>query len=112
LAREFIRSGKTTAKLPVSAEPTATIPETSVPLDVAKLNTYERYGLTVVPLFLGLLTVIALGMAAHSSDSSTVYANEPAYEPVGRHRVGFTEPSQQTAGATARADQGKHPRHG
>jgi len=65
LAREFIRSGSSTNKLPAL---TQTQPEEKAPthVDVAKLSVYERYGLTVVPLFLALLTVIALGMAAHS----------------------------------------------
>lgn len=65
LAREFVRSGKATAKLPLPAEPTQTQPE-SKPLDISKLSVYERYGLTIVPLFLGLLTIIALSLAAHS----------------------------------------------
>lgn len=68
LAREFIRSGKATAKLPAASDSsTATTIETSSPLDIAKLNTYERFGLTAVPLILALLTVIALGLAAHSN---------------------------------------------
>src|SRR5262245_16295670 len=67
LAREFVRSGKATAKLPSSSETETTKPE-SAPLDIAKLSIYERYGLTIVPLFLGLLSVIALGLAAHSGD--------------------------------------------
>ena len=70
LAREFVRSGKATARLPLSAEPAEAKPETSLPLDISKLSIYERYGLTIVPLFLGLLTVIALGLAAHSETSS------------------------------------------
>lgn len=71
LAREFVRSGKATAKLP-TVEPAAasTTAEASAPLDISKLNTYERYGLTIVPLFLALLTVIALGLAAHSGQAS------------------------------------------
>lgn len=65
LAREFIRSGNSTTKLSAL---TQTQPEEKAPafVDVAKLSVYERYGLTVVPLFLALLTVIALGLAAHS----------------------------------------------
>lgn len=69
LAREFIKSGKATAKLPSTTAEEPTVE--SAPLDISKLNTYERYGLTVVPLFLGLLSVIALGLAAHSGGDST-----------------------------------------
>ncbi|MBL8187278.1 MAG: hypothetical protein JNK38_04690, partial [Acidobacteria bacterium] len=70
LAREFIRSGTTTSKLPGLTESSEKTTEHVGPLDVAKLSVYERYGLTVVPLFLGLLTVIALGLAAHSETPS------------------------------------------
>lgn len=67
LAREFIRSGTTSPKLPGQAEEKE--PKTKQakgPLDIAKLSVYERYGLTVVPLFLGLLTVVALVLAAQA----------------------------------------------
>lgn len=84
LAREFIRSGKATAKLPAPAE-SELMPE-SGPLDISKMSIYERYGLTVVPLFLGLLTVIALGLAAHSGDESN-----PTPAP-SRPRGGFAPP--------------------
>lgn len=70
LAREFIRSGSTTSKLPGLTESTEKNSDQSAPLDVAKLSVYERYGLTVVPLFLALLTVVALGLAAHSEAPS------------------------------------------
>lgn len=70
LAREFIRSGTTTSKLPGLTETSEKTSDPAGPLDVAKLSVYERYGLTVVPLFLGLLTVIALGLAAHSETPS------------------------------------------
>lgn len=67
LAREFIRSNKSASKLPALSETeTAETEKAPTYVDVSKLSGYERYGLTVVPLFLGLLTVIALGMAAHS----------------------------------------------
>lgn len=67
LAREFIRSGSRTQKLPGLNQANEKEPETTnQPLDIAKLSVYERYGLTVVPLFLALLTVVALGLAAHS----------------------------------------------
>ena len=113
LAREFIRSGKATAKLPSSSDSATGTAEASTPLDIAKLNTYERYGLTVVPLFLGLLTVIALGLAAHSSTNSTMYFSEPVSEPATRHQMGFNPgQTQQTAAANARSNQGKQMRHG
>jgi uncharacterized membrane-anchored protein YhcB (DUF1043 family) len=64
LAREFIRSGKTTSNLPA----TTVISEEKAPahVDVSELSIYERYGLTTVPLFLALLVGVALGLAAHS----------------------------------------------
>ena len=112
LAREFIKSGKATAKLPASSDSsTATTTEASSPLDIAKLNTYERYGLTVVPLFLGLLTVIALGLAAHSGDPGEAARNyqQPYSEPPPKSQgggIGFA-PATQTSGASARTDGGK-----
>jgi len=63
LARDFIRSGQA-PKPAVTTEEVK--PEAVVSIDISKLSIYERYGLTIVPLFLGLLTVIALGLAAHS----------------------------------------------
>lgn len=64
LAREFIRSGKTTLNLSA----TTVVSEEKAPahVDVAELSIYERYGLTTVPLFLALLVGVALGLAAHS----------------------------------------------
>lgn len=75
LAREFIKSGKTTAKIVPPTEPEIAATETPAPLDISKLSIYERYGLTVVPLFLGLLTVIALGLAAHAESTTARTAN-------------------------------------
>lgn len=105
LAREFIRSGKATAKI-VPAQPATAEAEASAPLDIAKLNTYERYGLTVVPLFLGLLTVIALGLAAHSAGGTPIYAETTIFDSPARQPVGFN--SGQTTGATAQDRPGKH----
>lgn len=65
LAREFIRNGKAPAPPPTPEAETASV---QAPIDIANLSIYERYGLTVVPLFLGLLTVIALGLAAHAEE--------------------------------------------
>jgi len=106
LAREFVRTSKTatTALLPKTdptPAPPAPVAAEAAPLDISKMSIYERYGLTVVPLFLGLLTVVALGLAAHSNDSSTVFAGETQYEPATRQPVGFTS-SQ--AGASANGD--------
>lgn len=69
LAREFVRSGKSNVqKMHVPTEPAEQVE--AAPIDVAKLSVYERYGLTIVPLFLAMLTVIALALAAHSESAS------------------------------------------
>lgn len=102
LAREFIRSGKAAATLPSLSEP-ASSPVENTPLDVSKMTIYERYGLTTVPLFLGLLTVLALGLAAHSYKESTVYTVETVHEPTTRQPVGFS--GGQQVGATAKSTQ-------
>lgn len=92
LAREFIRSGKATAKLPSPTESATATSDVSAPLDIAKLSIYERYGLTIVPLFLGLLTVIALGLAAHSGDEQPY---QPEYtQPASRQPIGFNSVQQ------------------
>lgn len=77
LARDFVKAGQTTSTLPAVGSAIVTKPATAEqkkeeasPLDVQGLSVYERYGLTVVPLFLALLTVIALGLAAHSGADS------------------------------------------
>lgn len=75
LAREFIRSGKTTSRLVQQPDLENGVAEPTSSLDIAKLSIYERYGLTIVPLFLGLLTVIALGLAAHSESTIVRTAN-------------------------------------
>jgi len=65
LARAFVRAEK-------SPEIDAGLTRETVifaPLDVRRLNVYERYGLSVMPLFLALLTVIALAIAAHSGNT-------------------------------------------
>lgn len=109
LAREFVRTGKaaTTSLLPKTdptPKPTAAETIEAAPLDISKMTIYERYGLTVVPLFLGLLTVIALGLAAHSGDNSTVYTGESYQEPTTRQPVGFTgSQAQQMADANRSA---------
>jgi len=67
LARAFVR----TEKSPEidAGEIRGTVEPIFAPLDVRRLNVYERYGMTVMPLFLALLTVIALAMAAHSGNA-------------------------------------------
>lgn len=111
LAREFVKSGKATTKLPTASEPAAATTDTSTPLDISKLSTYERYGLTIVPLFLGLLTVVALGLAAHSGDPTPAYTQpypEAPPKPQGGAPIGFTSyPQQQPSGATAETPRGK-----
>jgi hypothetical protein len=75
LARAFVRAEREPeSKLP----PPPLISETApaVPLEVQRLSLYERYGLTVMPLFLALLAVIALAMAAQSGAHSAMLAAE------------------------------------
>jgi hypothetical protein len=69
LARDFVRAEKKPATKATEPKPEAT--PNAAPLDVQKLSTYERYGLTVVPLFLALMTVIALAMAAQSGSTAS-----------------------------------------
>lgn len=73
MAREFIKSD-TKPSGPVNSLPpeSETGPQS---VDVAKLDFYSRFGLTTVPLFLALLTVIALGLAAHSSSGYSPIKN-------------------------------------
>lgn len=111
LAREFVRTNKegVTSLLPQDEPPkpaatASTEFAEAAPLDISKMTIYERYGLTVVPLFLGLLTVIALGLAAHSGTSSSAYFGEPDAPPATRHPVGFTgSQAQQMADANRSA---------
>jgi len=69
LARDFVRAEKKPAAKTAEAQPEAA--PNAAPLDVQKFSTYERYGLTVVPLFLALVTVIALAMAAQSRGATS-----------------------------------------
>jgi hypothetical protein len=64
LARAFVRA----EKIPEieAGETSKTAEPILAQLDVRRLSAYERYGLTVMPLFLALLTLIALAMVAHS----------------------------------------------
>lgn len=114
LAREFIRSGKAAAKVPALPDPADEANENEAePLNIAKMNTYERYGLTTVPLLLGLLTVIALSLAAHSGDSRSF---QPEYtQPASRQPIGFNSVQQPELTAASRKVmdrmQGKGQRH-
>jgi hypothetical protein len=67
LARAFVR-----AERPPEIE-AGEVRETAGPnlslLDARRMSVYERYGLTVMPLFLALLTVIALATAAQSGSA-------------------------------------------
>ncbi len=108
LAREFVRSGKATPKLPASPDSAAETSEAG-PINVANLSVYERYGLTIVPLFLALLTVIALALAAHSGSSSGEYG-APQEQPT-RHQMGFGGGAPQLSEASKRTierSQGKY----
>ena len=98
LARDFVKAGQTTSTLPgvgsaSNTKPATTTQETkeSLPLDVAKLSIYERYGLTVVPLFLALLTVIALGLAAHGRDDNDSSARTTKSSNKAEFRLGKTD---------------------
>jgi len=64
LARAFVRA----EKIPEieSGETREAVEPNLALLNLRRLSTYERYGLTVMPLFLALLTFIALSMAAQS----------------------------------------------
>lgn len=79
LGREFLKDGTgsaNNAKPVVGAASLPSEPESSDVVDVAKLGFYERYGLTTVPLFLALLTVIALGLAAHTKSAQSPIETE------------------------------------
>lgn len=73
LARDFVRTNN-----PAAVKPKTSIvePEQSAAkvthVDISQLSIYERYGLTVVPLFIALLTVVALLMAAHAETSTPI----------------------------------------
>src|SRR5262249_54432732 len=75
LARAFVR----VEKMPeIEADGTRGTAEQNIALlDVHGLSLYERYGLTVMPLFLALLTVIALAMAAQSGGVSPKNVEPP-----------------------------------
>lgn len=79
LAREFIKSGTTTSKLPGGTTEPETKPAEKTHVRVEELSTYERYGLTSVPLVLALLTVIALGLAAQNGKAHTFGRKEEEF---------------------------------
>jgi hypothetical protein len=73
LARAFVRA-ETNPEIEASEGTTKSY---LAPLNVRKLTTYERYGLTVLPLFLALLTVIALAIAAQSGNAGQKSVDSP-----------------------------------
>lgn len=77
MAREFIKSDTKPSGPITSLPPESETGPQSV--DVAKLDFYSRFGLTTVPLFLALLTVIALALAAHSSGSRSPIKEESEF---------------------------------
>jgi hypothetical protein len=68
LARAFVRAERPREIEAGEARETAG-PNLSL-LDAQRLSVYQRYGLTVMPLFLALLTLIALATAAQSGSAS------------------------------------------
>ena len=66
LARAFVRAERPSGIEAAEAHETAGDP---LLLDLRRMSVYERYGLTVMPLFLALLTVIALAAAAQSGNA-------------------------------------------
>ena len=78
LARAFVRAERPPEIEASEARETAG-PNSSL-LDVRRMSVYERYGLTVMPLFLALLTVIALATAAQSG-SAGPKSTEPSEMP-------------------------------
>jgi hypothetical protein len=96
LAREFVRA----EKMPElsSDKPSKTAEPILAQLDVRKLTAYERYGLTVMPLFLALLTLIALAMAAQSSEAGEQNVGEQAKVSVGSKGVSTTDCTPVLAG--------------
>jgi hypothetical protein len=75
LARAFVRAEKI-PEIEADEIRIATEPHLAS-LDLQGLSIYERYGLTVMPLFLALLTVIALAMAAQSVEASSKSMEPP-----------------------------------
>ena len=67
LARAFVRAERTPEI--EAGEVRETAGTNPLLLDVRRMSVYERYGLTVMPLFLALLTVIALATAAQSGSA-------------------------------------------
>jgi hypothetical protein len=67
LARAFVRAERPSGI--EAAEARETAGANPLLLDLRRMSVYERYGLTVMPLFLALLTVIALAAAAQSGNA-------------------------------------------
>jgi hypothetical protein len=69
LARAFVRAERPPEI--ETGEARETVGANPLLLDVRRMSVYERYGLTVMPLFLALLTVIALATAAQSGSAGS-----------------------------------------
>jgi hypothetical protein len=78
LARAFVRAERPSGI--EAGEATETAGTNSLLLELRGMSVYERYGLTVMPLFLALLTVIALATAAQSGSAGQKSA-EPSEMP-------------------------------
>ena len=100
LARAFVRAERPPEIEAGEARETAG--SNPSPLDVRRLSVYERYGLTVMPLFLALLTVIALATAAQIG-SAGPKSEEPPEMP-------DLTASVVTGAVDAPFDAGTHPR--
>jgi hypothetical protein len=75
LARAFVRAEKSPEI--DAGEAQWTNEPNHVLIDVRRLSTYERYGFTVMPLFLALLTLIALAIAAQSGSAGPKSVETP-----------------------------------
>src|SRR5262245_35850998 len=78
LARAFVRAERPSGIEAGEAQQTAGT--NSLLLDLRRISVYERYGLTVMPLFLALLTVIALATASQSGRAGPK-SSEPSQLP-------------------------------
>jgi hypothetical protein len=75
LARAFVRTEMNPET--DAGETRGAVEPNFAPLDVRRLSVYERYGLTVMPLFLALLALIALATAAHSGGAGPKSVEPP-----------------------------------
>lgn len=99
LAREFVKTNTAEKPQPPALSDSTAEAEPKI-INVAKLSVYERYGLTTVPLFLALLTVVALGLAAHSDSSYSPVRSESEFSE-------FLESSERGTRPQSRFDAGR-----